>query len=128
LDQLASRADFGKSLSGFIDEFVGSRRPLYRQQLAVMSAADDIELDLVLRRRDFLVYNLEVDPATETIHLKTYGLEMSLPSAAEQALRHALSAPVFTPRRLPGSLDEQGRLTLARRLMREGLVIPANAS
>ncbi len=124
LDQLVSQAEFGKSISGFVDEFVGSRRPLFRQQLGVMSAAGAIELDQRLKRRDFLVYSLEVDSVDATILLKTYGLEFRLPLVAETALRHALSTSSFTPRELPGSLDEHGRLTLARRLMREGLVKP----
>jgi hypothetical protein len=108
------------------DEFLSSRRQPFRRQLEAMATADSINLDTRLERREFLVYSLETESDNETLLLKTYGLEMRLPVAAGPALRHALSERSFSPRGLPEGLDDEGRLTLSRRLLREGLAILAS--
>jgi hypothetical protein len=50
------------------------------------------------------------------------------PEHARPEVEHifAASAPVV-PRRLPGTLDEQGRLVVVRRLVREGFLRLADA-
>lgn len=126
LDKLVSQADFRSSFSAFADEFLSSRRQPFRRQLEAMATANSINLDTRLERREFLVYSLEIESDNETVLLKTYGLEMRLPVAAGPALRHALSEKSFTPRGLPEGLDDEGRLTLSRRLLREGLAVLAS--
>ena len=53
------------------------------------------------------------------------GRTVTLPAFAEPALRRLLSGP-FTPADLQvGGLDQPGALVLARRLLRDGAVVPA---
>ncbi len=51
---------------------------------------------------------------------------LTLPLAAAPALKTALSGEVFTPAELPG-LDADEQLTVARRLLREGLLVRPTA-
>jgi hypothetical protein len=52
------------------------------------------------------------------------GRTLTLPGFAEPALRRLLAGP-STPADLPG-LDEESALVLARRLLREGVLLPAD--
>jgi lysine-specific demethylase/histidyl-hydroxylase NO66 len=49
---------------------------------------------------------------------------MTLPLATADALKLVFAGGRFTPAELPG-LDAADQLTLARRLLREGVVVPA---
>jgi len=44
------------------------------------------------------------------------------PAAIEEPLRYMLAAETFTPDSLPGPLDDESRLVLVRRLVREGFL------
>jgi lysine-specific demethylase/histidyl-hydroxylase NO66 len=59
----------------------------------------------------------------DRVALVVPGRTITLPVAAEPALRRMLAAPA-TSADLPG-LDEEGRLVLVRRMLREGVVVPA---
>ncbi|MCC2111929.1 MAG: hypothetical protein KDJ16_07840, partial [Hyphomicrobiales bacterium] len=50
------------------------------------------------------------------------GKEVSLPAHAAAAVRYALETDRFRVADLPGTLDDAGKLVLARRLVREGLL------
>ena len=50
------------------------------------------------------------------------GRKITFPSDAAEALRFALANPRFAVRDLPGELDDESKLTLARRLIREALL------
>ena len=56
-----------------------------------------------------------------TVSMELGDRSLHLPAWVAAALRHAAASTELAPRDLSGHLDEPGRLTLVRRLVREGL-------
>jgi ribosomal protein L16 Arg81 hydroxylase len=97
-------------------------RPEPIAPLAQLAAAEALRADTALRLRGALRYSTSEDP--DRIALTVLDHSLSLPLAAAAALKAALSGEVFTPAELPG-LDADEQLVLARRLLREGVLVPA---
>ncbi|HEX5411130.1 MAG TPA: cupin domain-containing protein [Terriglobia bacterium] len=121
LGQVPSKADFDASLDRFLDDFVRSCPPLLEGQMAQMAGLGAVTLDSRAGARPGVVYYLQTSDDSVVIHL--CGRKITFPSFAAHALRYALGHPEFAVRDLPGGLDDAGKLTLVRRLIREGLVM-----
>ena len=70
----------------------------------------------------FLAYH--VDEHEDAIPLRFHRQEISFPPQASTALRNALTSEQFRVRDLKSNLDDEGKLVLVRRLVREGLLHP----
>lgn len=71
--------------------------------------------------RPHLSYRLNEDGNEVTL---LFGASrLSLPAAAAEPLRFPLAGAPFRVNDLPGRLDEAGKVGLARRLLREGLLL-----
>jgi bifunctional lysine-specific demethylase and histidyl-hydroxylase NO66 len=107
------------------DRFVRTRRPILDGQLELMRTLDRLTLDAAVERRATVIADLH---DTDGLMLSFEGKEIVFPEHVRPELEHifAASAPVV-PRRLPGTLDEEGRLVLVRRLLREGFLRLADA-
>ena len=106
-------------LEDFTDAFWRSRRPLSSGRLAQLEAIDGIDAGTRVRRRPEGVFRLakSEDRATVLLGLR----ELRMPSYCEPALRFiADSTDWFTASDLPGLADDSSRITLIRRLAREG--------
>lgn len=91
--------------------------------LASAAAQRALAPDTALRPRTGLAVELAVDG--DRLVLTLPGKTLTLPAFAEAAVRRLLTAPA-TPADLAGTgLDEPGAVVLARRLLREGAVVPA---
>ena len=90
--------------------------------LAALAAATDLGPDSPLRLRRGL--RAEVSADAESVRLRLIDTTIRFPVAAETALKIVLDGAVFTPDELPG-LDPDERLILCRRLLREGIAVPA---
>jgi hypothetical protein len=64
---------------------------------------------------------MEMSEQSTTVHC--YGRKITFPLQARPAVQFALSQPRFRVNFLPGKLDDAGKLTLIRRMIREGLVL-----
>jgi bifunctional lysine-specific demethylase and histidyl-hydroxylase NO66 len=95
--------------------FVDTRRPILDDQLTQTRAAAGLRADDLVERRATVIAELE--GAT----LRFEGKEIRFPAIARDALAALAAAdgPV-RPRDLPGDLDEESRLVIVRRLVREG--------
>jgi ribosomal protein L16 Arg81 hydroxylase len=101
--------------------FVASRRPILHDQMSQVRALGDLTVDTPLERRSTVLFELERD--AEASMLVFEGKELRFPSQAAAAVDAiAAAARFFTAAGLPGPLDEQGRLVLVRRLVREGFL------
>jgi lysine-specific demethylase/histidyl-hydroxylase NO66 len=102
------------------ERFVRTRRPILDGQLDLVRALDRLTLDTAVERRATVIAELH---DADGLTLSFEGKEIVFPERARPELEHifAASAPVV-PRRLPGTLDEDGRLVLVRRLVREGFL------
>jgi len=99
-------------------------RPAPISPLAQLAAADSLGMDTSLRMRAGL--RVRLDRGETRLRLRLPDKAVTLPLGAESALKAVLTGEAFTPRELPG-LDAAEQLDVARRLVREGMVVPVNA-
>ena len=90
--------------------------------LAALTAATQLTVDSPLRLRRGL--RAEVVADATTVALTLIDSVVRFPIAAESALKVVLDGGEFTPGDLPG-LDADEQLVIGRRLLREGIVVPA---
>jgi hypothetical protein len=76
------------------------------------------DIESMLGARPHLIVRVQMEPRSVSVHL--FGRKITLPLHAAPAVRFALSQERFAVRDLPGDLDDSGKLTLARRLIRKG--------
>jgi hypothetical protein len=97
--------------------FVETRRAILDGQMSEVAALESVDLDTELERRPTVLADLE----GSTIVFE--GKRVSFPERVAEELEAVVAADgPFTAGELPGSLDEQGRLVLVRRLIREGFL------
>ena len=107
------------------ERFLRTRRPILDGQLELVRTLDRLTLDTAVERRATVIADLH---DADRLTLSFEGKEIVFPERARPELEHifAASAPIV-PRRLPGTLDEEGRLVLVTRLVREGFLRLADA-
>ncbi len=121
LNQIVEHADFDRALDHFADDLVSTRHSLLEGQLAQITRIGELSLDTVCRPRPNLLYRLR--KTDEHVVLSCYGGNITLPIFASEPLEYALETKGFKVGALPGDLDDDGKLVLVRRLVREGLVM-----
>ena len=126
--QTAEAIEPDRILKGFAADFRNRRAPVVPGQSLQDAGAGAIGPDTVLARRDGLIWSLSrtkaSDDAEPAVILDVYGTEIRMPLHAEADLADALARTgSFRPRDLAGGLDEAGKVVLARRLVREGVLL-----
>ena len=117
LGRLAERLEPDDVAARMRRRFVQRRRPILDGQLAEMRALDSIGVDTLLERRPTVICELEGST------LLFEGKRVGFPEDAAAELEAVAGAEEpFCAAALPGELDEQGRLVLVRRLVREGFL------
>jgi hypothetical protein len=117
VERLAARLDAEDVRRRARAKFVASRRPILDGHLEEVRELDSVKVDSLLERRPTVIADLE-----ETT-LSFEGKHVELPAQARDELEAIVESEwPFTPAELPGSLDEEGRLVLVRRLIREGFL------
>jgi len=107
----------------FLDDFLASSAAPLRGQLAQLAALQEIRSDTIVQLRPHVIAVLEVE--ADCTALRHSGGRTTFPRHVEPALRYLLDEKRFAVKHLPGNLDDAGKLTLVRRLVREGLLIAA---
>jgi hypothetical protein len=103
------------------EDFVSSRRPDLAGILQEIEQGTPVARDTRLVARQYLSYRLKEDGNEVTLLFG--GSRLTLPAAAAAPLRFALAGASFRVNDLPGRRDEAGKVVLARRLLREGLLL-----
>jgi hypothetical protein len=117
LARLAERLGPEEVSSRMRRRFVERRRPVLDGQLSEMRALGDVGVETLLERRPTVLADLD---GTE---LWFEGKRLSFPEGAEAELAAVVAAEEpFRAADLPGLLDDEGRLVLVRRLIREGFL------
>jgi ribosomal protein L16 Arg81 hydroxylase len=91
--------------------------------LAALVLAADLGADTPLRLRRGVRISTSTDE--QAVQLRLVDTVVQIPIAAESALKTILDGGTFTPSQL-GGLDDEEQLVIARRLLREGVVVPAS--
>jgi Cupin superfamily protein len=107
--------------------FVEGRRPILHDQLGQVRGLEQLTVDSVLERRPTVIFDIERSDAATMLVFE--GKELRFPAKAASAVEAAAGqTDPFSAADLPGPLDEQGRLVLVRRLVREGFLRALPAS
>ena len=120
LSVVASRFDSDVVWRRFTDEILAVDVPLFTDLLAQRIHGEELtQLSRVRRRAGLLV---DATTEGETCVIRFCGREIRLPVRAWPALAFALDGEDFAIDELPNCLDAAGKITLARRLVREGIL------
>jgi bifunctional lysine-specific demethylase and histidyl-hydroxylase NO66 len=96
---------------------LSTRRPVLPDQLTQIRALDSLTLETPVERRSTVLF--DVDGAT----LRFEGKTVTLPADVQEEIEFVARADAeFTPADIPGQLDDETRLVLVRRLVREGFL------
>lgn len=112
--------DAGEIARDRIDRFLSTRAPLVDGSLVDGVRSDQMDDATVVRRRRGSV--CELRPGEDVLTVLLGDRALRLPARLEPVMRRIVSSPTFAVGRLADLLDEQSRLTLVRRLVREGLL------
>ncbi len=118
---VAAEADFDAALDHFADDLVSSRHSLLVGQLDQVLRLPELSLDSEVGARPNLLYHLRTDDAF--VYVSCYGSNLRMPVHAAEPLAYALTTERFRVGDLPGDLDDDGKLVLIERLIRDGLVL-----
>jgi lysine-specific demethylase/histidyl-hydroxylase NO66 len=121
LETLAARLTPDAVTSRRRRSFVKTRRSIRADAFEQLRALDDLDLYMPLERRRTVIADLSTEG--DGLKLSFEGRELSLPAFVRDDLEFVLATDdPFRASDLPGRLDDEGRLVLVRRLVREGLV------
>jgi JmjC domain len=101
--------------------FLDTRRPIRQDALTQLRALEGLDTETEVERRETVIADLEESPGG--LALVFEGKEIRFPAHGAAELRSCFEreAP-FRVADLPGELDDEGRLVLVRRLVREGFL------
>ncbi len=117
----AKNTDFDAVLDEMGETFVAERKPLLRGQMHQMRSADKINASSKIMTRPDLIFTMSTKG--EQVEVCSSSSVLTLPAHVAGILSDmlALKAPTALSA-LDGDLDDDGRVVLAKRLMREGLI------
>jgi hypothetical protein len=121
LKRLAATPDCSSSLDRFSERWLSACPPLLTGQMGQMELLNQLSIGSIVGARSSAVFRLQKDEASISIH--AFARQIRFPVHTEDALRFALNHSRFSISDLPGNLDENGKLVLVRRLIREGLMV-----
>ena len=117
LERLALRFDAEQVAAAMRERFVSTRRPVRDGQLTELSALEQLTPETPVERRETVIADFDGE------RLSFEGRSLLFPPHAREEVEALVGAegPVV-PAELPGRLDDEGRLVLVRRLVREGFL------
>jgi bifunctional lysine-specific demethylase and histidyl-hydroxylase NO66 len=118
LDQIPAEEIAARFAAGLMDD----TRPEPIAPLAQLIAVDRLDPSTRLVLRAGVRWRVRRNETS--IMIRLLDKTVTMPIACEPAIKTALAGQVFTPAELAG-LDADEQLVLARRLLREGVVVPA---
>jgi bifunctional lysine-specific demethylase and histidyl-hydroxylase NO66 len=101
--------------------FIEPRAPLLTGQLQQLLAEGDVYDRTVVRRRPHT--RCEVTRSGDDVRVVLADRTLTMPAVVEPAMQAICAVPQLTVADLREHLDEAGRVTLVRRLIREGLLM-----
>jgi hypothetical protein len=124
LRRVADNGDFDAAFDHFVDDLLVSCPPSLRGQMAQVAGLDRVTIDSPVVAREAVIWRVETEG--DFIVIRCANRRIKFPAHAGEAVRFALGRRRFTVRDLPSGLDDEGKLALVRRLVREGLLMVAD--
>lgn len=118
--KLQSDIDADAAFAHFAGRLVDSAAPDMRGQLRALQSVDALSIESLAGVRANALYALR--RTQDKIVIRFQGRTIELPAPCGPGVEHALASPCFRIADLPGELDGDAKLTLVRRLIREGLL------
>ena len=123
LETFAKKAELGPVIDRFASDFVSSRWVELGGGLKEVAQPSAITAASRFRSRPHLVYTLKTEGENAIVLFGSS--KITMPAFTHDAIARALTGPAFAVRELPPPLDEDGKVVLVRRLLREGLLMAA---
>ncbi len=126
LKRLQDQASLPELVEDIRSEFIGNRVPRVPGQMRQLARLAELTASSDVGAQPQLIFQLADRTDAEgnpVVQVSCQGAEIFLPAHTKPALEVCLAEPRFTVRDLPGDLDEDGKLVLVKRLIREGLMI-----
>ena len=120
LDALPDKIDFESTLNGFANELIRNQGPETRDQLFNVIEIDRLGTGSIIKKRPDLIYRF--DNTADGVSLSCSNNEILFPEPTRESLDYIFSHDIVQVSQIPGPLDTEGKLTLAKRLVLEGLV------
>ncbi|HZC43691.1 MAG TPA: hypothetical protein VE195_05920, partial [Acidobacteriaceae bacterium] len=121
LQRIADHGDFDGALDYFVDDLLVSCPPSLRGQMAQIADLDRVTIDSTVVSREAVIWRVETEGDSTVV--RCANRRIKFPAHVADAVRFALGRRRFIVRDLPSSLDDEGKLALVRRLVREGLLM-----
>lgn len=115
-----SDVDAGRLVDDHAIRFATSRTVTWPGMLSDRLGLDGVDDDTMVRRRTNVMAGIDHDE--ERVHLLLGDRRLSMPGWVAPALELLVRLDGFRPRDLAAELDEESRVVLVRRLVREGLL------
>lgn len=116
-------ADFERVLDQFADRIAATRQPVLSGQMTQVEGLAKLTVKSVVGRRPALIYKAAREG--DRFVVSVFGKEIAFPNFVAPAVRHALKTNRYRIGDLPGDLDDDGKVTLIARMIREGLLMAA---
>lgn len=121
LASLPGSVDFPAVIGQMRDQFIMGRLPAIPGQARQIAALDRLTAASLCGVRPNPIFHLAVTDDSLTVEFGSNTL--TLPGFTEPTVSHALAHASYQIHDLPGPLDDDSKVTLVRRLIREGLVV-----
>jgi ribosomal protein L16 Arg81 hydroxylase len=118
-DRLKEVADFDDVMDYYTDQLISFHSPVLSGQMTQLAKLDTLTPDSRAGVRPTALYRFK--KSNGSLEIGAFNKTITLPAHAEPAVRFALENDEYRVGDLP-ELDDEGRLTLVKRLVREGLV------
>ncbi|MBI3443391.1 hypothetical protein HY008_01845 [Candidatus Woesebacteria bacterium] len=102
------------------DRFVFTRPQIFDNQLTELTNIDNVGLLTSVRKREEVISRIKLED--DTVSLIYSGKKIKFPQYVEPALYYIANNNLFNAESIPCDIDDEGKLTLVRRLIREGFL------
>lgn len=126
LRRITDKAGLVPLMQEMRDSFIASRVPRVHGQMSQLARLSELTVDSDVGAQPQLIYQMrerQEDDGSPSIQISCQGADIMLPAYTRPAVEQCLSDERFKVADLSDELDDDGKLVLVKRLIREGLMI-----